>query len=53
MIWEEWKEVFARYIENLIRDRIGINIDTNKLQAPFNRVCFYEIGSKYKTYYLI
>lgn len=47
MIWQEWKEGFARYIENLIRDRLGINRNTNKLQTPFDRVCFYEIGSKY------
>ena len=47
MIWQEWKEGFARYIENLIRDRLGINRNTNKLMAPFDRVCFYEIGSKY------
>lgn len=47
MIWQEWKEGFARYIENLIRDRLGINRNTKELQIPFNRVCFYEIGSKY------
>ncbi|MCB2289711.1 hypothetical protein LGK97_08030 [Clostridium sp. CS001] len=47
MVWQEWKEGFARYIENLIRDRLGINRNTNKLQKPFDRVCFYEIGSKY------
>lgn len=47
MIWQEWKEGFARYIENLIRDRLGINRNTNKLQTPFDRMCFYEIGSNY------
>lgn len=47
MIWQEWKEGFARYIENLIRDKLGINRNTKELQTPFNRVCFYEIGSKY------
>ena len=47
MIWQEWKEGFARYIENLIRGRLGINRNTKELQIPFNRVCFYEIGSKY------
>ena len=47
MIWQEWKEGYARYIENIIRARLGIAINTNKLQAPFDRVCFYEIGSKY------
>lgn len=47
MIWQEWKEGFARYIENLVRARLDINKNINSLQAPFDRVCFYEIGSKY------
>lgn len=47
MMWQQWKEGFARYIENLIRDRLGLNRNTNKLQPPFDRVCFYEVGSKY------
>lgn len=47
MIWQEWKEGFARYIENLIRNRVGIKINTSKLLPQFNRVSFYEMGSKY------
>ncbi len=47
MIWQEWKEGFARYIENLVRHRLGINKNTDNLKPPFDRVCFYEIGSKY------
>jgi len=47
MMWQEWKEGFARYIENLIRDNIGIKRNTKKLQTSFDRGCFYEIGSKY------
>ncbi len=47
MIWQEWKEGYARYIENKIRKEIGLNLNINNLQAPFSRVCFYEIGSSY------
>jgi hypothetical protein len=28
MIWQEWKEGYARYIENLIRERLGVNKKT-------------------------
>jgi len=47
MIWQEWKEGFARYVENLIRIKLEMEINTNELNPPFNRVHFYEIGSKY------
>jgi hypothetical protein len=47
MIWQEWKEGYARYIENLIRERLGVNKNSKVLTAPFDRVCFYEIGSRY------
>lgn len=47
MIWQEWKEGFARYLENIIRVKLGIKINKNELQPPFDRVCFYEIGSRY------
>ena len=47
MIWQEWKEGYARYIENMIRDKIGIKRNSKILKPPFDRVCFYEIGSKY------
>jgi len=47
MIWQEWKEGYARYIENMIREKIGIKRNNQILKSPFDRVCFYEIGSKY------
>jgi len=47
MIWQEWKEGYARYIENMIREKIGIKRNSKILKPPFDRVCFYEIGSKY------
>jgi hypothetical protein len=47
MVWQEWKEGYARYIENLIREKVGIKKNSKKFTPPFDRVCFYEIGSKY------
>lgn len=47
MIWQQWVEGFARYIENLMRDRVGINRNINKLEPPYDRVIFYELGSRY------
>jgi len=47
MIWQEWKEGYARYIENMIREKTDIKRNSQILAPPFDRVCFYEIGSKY------
>jgi hypothetical protein len=47
MIWQEWKEGFARYVENLIRKELELQLNTNVLKQPFDRVHFYEIGNKY------
>jgi len=47
MVWQEWKEGYARYIENMIREKIGIKRNSKILIPPFDRVCFYEAGSKY------
>jgi len=47
MIWQEWKEGYARYIENMIREKIGVKKNSKILKPPFDRVCFYEIGNKY------
>jgi hypothetical protein len=47
MIWQEWKEGYARYIENMIRKHLSWQLNINELETPFNRVHFYEIGSNY------
>ncbi len=46
MVWQEWKEGFARYIENLIRERMGLKRQIYKSEAPFNRVTFYFGGEE-------
>jgi hypothetical protein len=47
MIWQEWKEGYARYIENLIRERFGLQKNSTLLTPPFERHIFYEIGSRH------
>ena len=47
MIWQLWKEGFARYVENLIRRELGLKLNGNVLRPPFGKVHLYEIGSKY------
>jgi hypothetical protein len=47
MVWQEWKEGYARYIENLVREKLNLKKNTNILVPPFDRTCFYEIGSRY------
>jgi hypothetical protein len=47
MTWQEWKEGFARWIENRIQARLGLPENHGGLQPPFNRVSFYAGGSQY------
>jgi hypothetical protein len=47
MVWQEFKEGFARYIENRIREKLQVYLNSNKLEEPFSRVIFYELGSRY------
>jgi hypothetical protein len=44
MVWEEWKEGFARFIENKIRARIGVPTNQEGSGPPFDRVTFYHGG---------
>ncbi|MEW6366336.1 MAG: hypothetical protein AB1714_17045 [Acidobacteriota bacterium] len=44
MTWEEWKEGLARYLENLVRRRLGLKENTGGLAKPFDRVTFYAGG---------
>lgn len=50
MVWQEWKEGFARYIENLVRCRLGVEENHGGQQRPFDRVVFYEGGARYTGY---
>jgi hypothetical protein len=50
MIWQEWKEGFARYLENKIRVRINLPENQNGKELPFDRVVFYTGGAAYIAY---
>lgn len=47
MVWQEWKEGFARFIENRIRLRLGFAEHHGGAQPPFTRVTFYAGGARY------
>ncbi len=46
MLWVEWKEGFARYIENKVRVKLELEPRHGSDQPPFNRVTFYEGGAR-------
>ena len=46
MVWLEWKEGFARLIENRLQKRLNLNVNTYGSEKPYNRVTFYVGGSK-------
>jgi len=47
MVWQEWKEGFARLIENKIRKKFNLKENHGGGDQPFTRVTFYEGGSLY------
>ncbi|HEX7572518.1 MAG TPA: hypothetical protein VF514_05450 [Bacteroidota bacterium] len=50
MVWVEWKEGFARYIENKIRLRYNLQPNLAGREQPFDRVTFYYGGERIMTY---
>jgi hypothetical protein len=46
LTWQEWKEGLARYLENRMRDAIGLPENKGGENPPFNRVTFYRGGDK-------
>ncbi len=47
MVWQEWKEGVARFIENLISRRLGFRENHYGAEKPFSRVSFYEGGARF------
>ena len=45
MAWQEWKEGFARLIENRIRSQLGLSQNLGGTRQPFERVTFYAGGA--------
>jgi hypothetical protein len=50
LVWQEWKEGFARLIENRIRSRYGIPPNEYGKDQPYHRITFYYGGAKYIDY---
>ncbi|MBN1408370.1 MAG: hypothetical protein JW956_11305 [Calditrichaceae bacterium] len=44
MTWQEWKEGFARYIENRIKQELGLKENFYGKEKPYNRIIFYYGG---------
>lgn len=44
MLWEEWKEGLARYVENKIRQRMEVEPNNYGSEKPYDRVAFYYSG---------
>lgn len=47
MVWQEWKEGFARFFENRIRRKLELEENFYGLEKPYHRISFYEGGSKF------
>ncbi len=47
MVWEEWKEGFARLIENRIRKKLDLAENHGGTEQPYTRVTFYEGGARF------
>jgi hypothetical protein len=47
MVWQEWKEGFARYIENKINLRLKLPENHDGKNPPFTRATFYEGGAHF------
>jgi hypothetical protein len=46
LTWQEWKEGFARYLENQMRSKLKLPENTGGSSEPYNRVTFYYGGDK-------
>lgn len=50
MVWEEWKEGLARYLENRIQEQRGLPVNTFGEEPPYDRVAFYVSGANWIAY---
>ena len=47
MVWQEWKEGFARFIENKIRNKLDVEENHFGRGEPSSRIAFYEGGAAF------
>jgi hypothetical protein len=50
MVWQEWKEGFARWVENLVKCQLGMKENKGGFRQPYSRVLFYAGGEAYIEY---
>ena len=50
LVWQEWKEGFARWVENRLQQVLGIPENKGGLEPPFSRTSFYAGGAAYIDY---
>ncbi len=46
LTWQMWKEGLARWVENGVRRRLGLDENHGGGKVPFSRVSFYEGGAR-------
>ncbi len=47
LVWQEWKEGFARWVENKLQAQLNLPINRGGTEQPFSRVLFYVGGAAY------
>ena len=47
MVWQEWKEGFALFIENQVREKLNLPENRVGRQAPYDRTVFYAGGAAF------
>lgn len=47
MVWQEWKEGFARWVENCVQQKLDLEENRGGREPPFSRVTFYFGGATY------
>ncbi len=45
MVWQEWKEGYARHVENKIQRELGLKVNTFGEEPPYSRITFYAGGA--------
>jgi hypothetical protein len=45
MLWQEWKEGFARWLENRMQAALHLSLNLGGGHEPFTRVSFYAFGA--------
>jgi hypothetical protein len=46
MTWQQWKEGFARFLENRMRNRLGLAENVGGATTPYDRLSFYYGGDR-------